>query len=290
MRGRVRVLLGLMVCGGLIATPLGVSTVGHAAPAAAQAVAAGAEASQQMRVRLVGASAATRDGAISSHAEIVSGQAQPFFAPDELAKQLGIDAATLQQDLQEGETVLQIAGSRYGSAAALATALLIPVKAKLDYAVAVGALSADQAGRQYAALLSGAETMVVTPHPQFTSTAGARFDAAAGKEAGTHQAMSELIAAKQAAGNAIAASCDTTTDAFYGALQAGGQTPLAVCQRTNPVATVDSISAAIDTALTNQLNADVAAGKTTAAQAAQVLADIKGHTADWLTSAYGAGK
>ena len=294
MRQRLRVLLGLVLTGGLSIAPLYSISTTHAASVANHAarssvgarVSAPAKSTRVLSrplLKVVGSD----NGGIHTHADVANGQVQVYFAPEDLAGRLGISTATLQQDLQSGETLLQIAGSSYSTAGDLASALIAPFRAKMDHGVAAGVFSADQANQQYAAMLSSVETLVITPHPQLASATDGANEAIAGKTAapGDLQPPTELGAAKAAAFNAIAASCNTTASAFGAALQAGDRTPMVICQSTNPGATVDSVSAAITTALTNQLNADVSAGKTTAAEANSILTAIQGHTSVWLTTA-----
>src|SRR5690348_15750925 len=50
---------------------------------------------------------------------------------ESVSQVLGITPATLQQDLQSVQTILQIAGGKYSSAQELATALLANLKTKL---------------------------------------------------------------------------------------------------------------------------------------------------------------
>jgi hypothetical protein len=86
--------------------------------------------------------------------------------------------------------------------------------------------------------------------------------------------------------NTIVASCNTTVDAFQSALQGTDKTPLAVCQATNPNATVASISAAVTAAIKPQLDAAVAAGQMTAADESQWLGSLQKLSA-WLTTPNG---
>jgi hypothetical protein len=194
---------------------------------------------------------------------------QVNFDLDQIASVLGVSTTTLQQDLQAGQTLLQIAGSKYSSAQALATALLANLKSKLDVAVTSGKLSAAQESQQYAALLSDTETLVTTPHPKL---------AAAGDAAGSLANVKAILI------STLVTSCNTTQDALEAALQAGGKSLLAVCQVTNANATVASLSTAIVSAVQAQLAAAVSSGKITASQESSVLGELQAQLPSLLTT------
>jgi hypothetical protein len=99
-------------------------------------------------------------------------QAEIRFNLDDVATVLGVTPAVLQQDLQAGQTLLQIAGSKYSSAQDLATALLVNLKTKLDHVVAAGNLTAGQENQIYQAALTSTETLVTTPHPDLATGSG----------------------------------------------------------------------------------------------------------------------
>jgi hypothetical protein len=75
----------------------------------------------------------------------------------------------LKQDLEEGKTLLEIdqsAGTnQHASADALASALLAPIRARLDGAVQSGQLTAAQESVIYRGLHARMATLVTTPHP-----------------------------------------------------------------------------------------------------------------------------
>lgn len=77
----------------------------------------------------------------------------------------GVTSDVLRQDLAAGQTVLQIAGSKYASADDLATALLVGVRTKLNYGVSGGQWTNDQANAIYARMHHQYVQLVVTPHP-----------------------------------------------------------------------------------------------------------------------------
>jgi hypothetical protein len=203
------------------------------------------------------------------------------FTADYIASVEGVSTATLNQDLQAGETLLQIAGSKYGSAADLAIALMAPVKQKLDHAAASGKVSAKDLNAQYAALLQATETLVVTPHPVL-AVADGRGKTAAEKQ--NSPAGAAFGNAKSTIMSAAAASCNTTADALIGATNSGNASILSACQTTNPSATVDSVSAAIMTAVKAQLDAAVKSGAITAGDESSFLSDLQTNLSTMLTS------
>jgi hypothetical protein len=127
------------------------------------------------------------------------------FTADYIASVEGVSTATLNQDLQAGETLLQIAGSKYGSAADLAIALMAPVKQKLDLAAASGKVSTKDLNAQYAALLQATEALVVTPHPVLAVEDGRGKTAAEKQNSPAGTAMAN---AKSTIMSAAAASLD----------------------------------------------------------------------------------
>lgn len=133
-------------------------------------------------------------------------------------------------------------------------------------------------------MLSDAETLVVTPYPQLTAPDSGEMKRAIAP--GQNDVAFNL---KATFFSAVAASCHTTVDALSAALQSGAQIILAICQATNPSATVDSLSAAITSAVRTQLDAAVRAGTITAAEESQLLAKLSGIDT-WLTTPIGAGK
>ena len=170
----------------------------------------------------------------------------------------GVTPQVLQQDLNQGETLLQIAGTKYADANALAIALLAPQKVRLDAAVTAGRTTASQEAARYDALLSKMETLVVTPHPVL----------AAKSSIGTFRGRSMGWSTKQVV-PLIAGICNTTPTALTTLLRAGGTSVLAACQKTNASATQVQLTALIFAPLKVKLDAAVTAGKITQAQALQ---------------------
>jgi hypothetical protein len=206
--------------------------------------------------------------------KVADGKRGALFALDQVASVLGVSTTTLQQDLAAGQTLLQIAGSKYGSAQALATALLAPIKSKLDRAVADGKLTPAQESLQYTPLLNQAEILVVTPHPRLASP---EAGTAGGDALGSPASVKALLIP------IVATSCNTTPDALGAAVQAGGKSVLQICQATNPAATLDSLSTAITNAARSRLDAAVAAGAITTSQESKVLAALQANLPTWLT-------
>jgi hypothetical protein len=214
----------------------------------------------------------TRSGFLLQTAD---GKNNIFLPLDVVAGVEGVSSATLQQDLQAGQTLLQVAGTKYSSAADLATALLANLKRKLDMAATSGKFSASDAAAQYTAILNATETLVTTRNPKIVTEQG---KIGAGKQPGMQVNLKlDLI-------NAVAASCNTTTDALQTLLSAGSTTILAACKTTNPSATVDSLSAAVLTAVKSQIDAQVAAGQVTAAEETQMLAKLQAGLPSMLTT------
>jgi hypothetical protein len=86
-----------------------------------------------------------------------------------VASVAGVTPAALQQDLAEGQTLLQIAGSKYASASDLATALLVNLKTKLAYAASLGKLSSEQENAIYGQMHTAYVRLVTTPHPSLST-------------------------------------------------------------------------------------------------------------------------
>jgi hypothetical protein len=246
MRHHARALFTFVLAGGLVVLPL--SGVVHAAPASGVPAAKVREGGSQIRLTV-----------------------------ESVARVLGIAPATLQQDLQAGQTILQIAGSKYSSAQDLATALLAGAKTKLDQAVAAGNLTSSQEDQAYQVALTATETLVTTPHP----------DLASGGRPGSPDELGMLF--KLDLLSTLATDCSTTNAALTAAFQAGGKSVLAICQATNPSATAAGLASDLTAAAKTRLDAAVGAGQVTAAQESQILSDIQANLTTWLTTPLGAG-
>jgi hypothetical protein len=233
------------------------------------------------------APAQTRAGTGRSYASDAGGQPQLYLTPAYVASVIGIDEATLQQDLASGETLLQVAGSKYSSAADLATALLARFKVKIDYAVSSGGMAAAQADAMYAELFGAAEKLVTAPHPQLApddSTTGRPKDQSQGDNSGPNADVGNV---KMTLITTVIAACHTTMDAFQSAIAPGDKSILAVCQLTAPSMSVDSLVATVEAAVQSKLAAEVSAGQLTAAQQSAILAQVQGNLATWLTTPVG---
>lgn len=204
-----------------------------------------------------------------------------FLTPDYLAPIEGVSAAQLQQDLQAGETLLQIAGTAYSSSEGLATAILAPFKNKMDRAVAVGQLTADKVQQHYIAARTSVETLVVTPHPLLaTSNMYPQKDASSAPPDGGSAGPN----VKAIVVTTLATACHTTLDALGAALQTGGKSVLAICEATDPGATVDSLTPTIISAATGQYDVAIQQGTATADQKRAALAILHDQIVAWLTT------
>ncbi len=269
----LRMVTSAAVVGAIMLAPARAMT--HAVPTVGRTAAHSHATGKVTRAR-----AQVRDGAGS--------QPQLNLTPAYVASVIGVDEATLQQNLASGETLLQIAGSKYSSAADLATALLARFKTKIDYAVSGGELAATQADAMYAELFGAAEKLVTAPHPQLApdgNPAGGPKGQAQGDNAGSNADVGNV---KQTLISTVIAACHTTMDAFQAAVAPGNRSILAVCQLTAPGMSVDSLVAAIEGAVQSKLAAEVSAGQLTAAQQSATLAKMQANLAAWLTTPVGA--
>jgi hypothetical protein len=186
----------------------------------------------------------------------------------------GVTPAVLQQDLAAGQTLLQIAGNKYASAGDLATALLSRFKTRMDAAVSSNKLTASQENTLYTQLHSRVATLVVTPHPTLRMLFAGQHKAAGARVGGM---MSGVL-------NTMVATCNTTAAALKTAFQAGGKTPLAICQATNPGETQAGLVTALMGAVKTKLDAAVNAKTITAAQESQLLTRAQTHFNKWVTT------
>jgi hypothetical protein len=192
----------------------------------------------------------------------------------------GVTPQVLQQDLQAGQTLLQIAQtahSKYASSAqTLATALLAQVKSGLDKAVTAGRISQTQENQRYGSLLAKMTTVVTTPHPTLP------LGRSSGK-AGTHGQPGSPVPGLRGRGvfargpllTTLATTCHTTSSALQTAIRSGGKSILAICQSTNSGVTETDLTTAIVNAYKARLDAGVKAGHITASQESQFLARLQ---------------
>lgn len=199
--------------------------------------------------------------------------------PAYVASVLGVTPAVLQADLKAGQTLLQIAGSKYANADALATALLAPLKSKLATAIGRTGLSATQANALYTKAHARVAQLVVTPHPAL----GALL-------AGIHGPNAQHAAHGKAGLLAtLTAACNTNATALKAAVTTGGKTLLAICQATNPSVTQSSLVSALLAPTQTRLNQAVAAKTITAAQASTMLTKVQAHLTTLITTTIPAG-
>jgi hypothetical protein len=193
----------------------------------------------------------------------------------------GVTPAVLKQDLKQGKTLLQIAGSKYASADALATALLAPLKTRLDTAVKNHRLTASQETTLYARLHTRVAKLVVTPHPLRQLRSALKGGAAGGR---LGHLKSKLF-------QTMATACGTTPAALRTAFQAGGKTPLAICQATKATVTQSSLVSALMSAIKTRIEARAKALGLSLSQAQeqQILAGIQTGLNVWVTTPIPAG-
>lgn len=196
-----------------------------------------------------------------------------------VASVVGVTPAVLQADLKAGQTLLQIAGSKYASADALATALLAPVKTTLDQATTSNKLSATQAGTLYTRAHTAVAKLVVTPHPAL----GAVFAAVHGAR-GQHGAGARLGLL-----TVLTTACNTNATALKAAISAGGKTLLAICQATNPSVTQSSLVSTLLASMKTKLDKAVTAKTITAAQESTTLTQAQTYLTTLVTTPIPAG-
>lgn len=183
----------------------------------------------------------------------------------------GVTPAVLVKDLKAGKTLLQIAGTKYTSANALATALLVKVDVKLNHAVAAGRFSKAQAKVLYARLHSRVAHLVTVPHPKLAMM--------------RHRHGGKSVrSVKQAMLGAYAGACHSTSAAAMKALRAGGKTPLAICRTTNPGITKPALVTSLVGAVKVKLDAAAAAHPFLAKHEAMILARVTQGLNSWAVT------
>ena len=185
----------------------------------------------------------------------------------------GVTPTVLKQELKAGKTLLQIAGGKYSSAGDLATALLAPVKTRLDAAVKTKRLTAAQETAVYTPLRARMTQLVVTPHP--LRSVGAALKKATGGRASAVQ--SDLV-------SIVARTCGTTPAALQKAFQAGGKTPLQICQATKPSVTQNGLVSALVGGARTRLDAAAKALGLSPQQEGQILAQIRARLNTWVVT------
>jgi hypothetical protein len=196
-----------------------------------------------------------------------------------VASVVGVTPTVLQADLQAGQTLLQIAGSKYASADALATALLAPVKTQLDKAASSAKLSATQASTLYTQAHTAVAKLVVTPHPALGLIL-----------AGSHRAGAQNgVRGKSGLLTTLVTACNTNATALNAAITTGGKTLLAICQATNPSVTQSSLVSALLAATKTKLDKAVAAKTITSTQESTLLTKEQAYLTTLVTTTIPAG-
>jgi hypothetical protein len=241
MRSIPRTIAGLVVAGCLL---LPATQITHAAP--------GAPSTQQ----------GTSSGRLSAIAAVE-----------------GVTPQALQQDLQAGQTLLQIAVAAHSahasSAQALAAALLAPAKSRLDQAVTAGRITQAQDDQSYSTMLSRVTVLVTTPHPRLFGGLGnlgglQGHVGASGKGLHGHGMLTRGTLLSP-----LATTCQTTTVALKTAIRTGGKSILAICQATNGSVQQATLVNALLTTYKTRLDAGVTAGRISASQESQMLIAMK---------------
>jgi hypothetical protein len=177
-----------------------------------------------------------------------------------VAQAEGVSVRVLVSDLRQGQTLLQIAGSKYSSAADLATALLARVKSRLDTAAGNGTISVAQESQIYAKRLSWMTVLVTTPHPLRSELKTAA------------QSLRGALAKARAL---VAGACTTTPSALTTVLRAGGTSVLAACRQTNPAETQAALTAVLFAPIQARLQNAEQSGLLTTTQEAKLGARVQ---------------
>jgi hypothetical protein len=244
-------LVGLMLALTVAAVPLAQSAfAAHSGRAKANHGAAGAKATT-LKVTTV-----KRSGVVAYVASVV-----------------GVTPTVLHADLKAGQTLLQIAGTKFASADALATALLAPVKTRLNQAAAGNKLSATQASTLYTRVHTAAAKLVVTPHPALRAVVAA-----------VHGARGRLGLLK-----VLTTACNTNATALKTAITTGGKTLLAICQATNASVTQSGLVSTLLASLKTRLDRAVTAKTITTTQESTRLTRAQARLTTLVTTPIPAG-
>ena len=168
---------------------------------------------------------------------------------------LGLDKATILTDLGAGQSLAQIATAQNKTTTGLVTALIAPAKLKLDAAVAAGKLTADRE----AALLTRLQTAV-------TNVVNRSLSPSRGtKTRPVHVSPTAIL-------QPALSYLGLDLRAIVAQLRTGKSlAAIAVAQNKTASGLVDAIVASVKT----KLDAQVAAGKLTAAQETSFLATLQ---------------
>jgi hypothetical protein len=191
----------------------------------------------------------------------------------------GVTPRVLQQDLQAGQTLLQIAVAAHSahasSAQALAAALLAPAKSRLDQAVAAGRVTQAQETQRYSAMLSRVTILVTTPHPRLFGGLGNHGGLQGNVGASGQGLHSHGMLTRGPLLSTLATTCQTTAAALTAAIHTGGKSILAICQATNSSVQQATLVNALLTSYKARLDTGVTAGRISASQESQLLTAMK---------------
>jgi hypothetical protein len=110
--------------------------------------------------------------------------------------------------------------------------------------------------------------LVATPHPKMGMLKGGKQVRA------LHRTLLQTFAS----------TCNTTAAALKAAVQAGGQTPLAICQATNSVITQDALVSALMSGIKSTLDAAASSHPRLAQHESQILGRIQNRLNTWVTT------
>jgi hypothetical protein len=190
-----------------------------------------------------------------------------------IASVVGVTPTVLRADIKAGQTLFQIAGNKFASADALATALLAPVKTKLNQAAAGNKLSTTQAGTLYTRVHTAVAKLVVTPHPALRAVVAA-----------VHGARGRLGLL-----TALTTACNTNATALKTAITTGGKTLLAICQGTNASVTQSGLVSTLLATLKTRLDRAVTAKTITTTQESTRLTRAQARLTTLVTTPIPAG-
>jgi hypothetical protein len=194
----------------------------------------------------------------------VAGQMKPGPGPGSkaIADYLGLTAAELRTQLKAGQTLAQIATAQGKTVSGLKDAIVADAKTHLDAAVAAGKLTAARAATMLADLTAHVDDIVNRTGPPGRGPGGP-----GGPGHGPF------------AGAAITSYLGITAAELRTQVKAG-KTLAQVA--TAQGKTVSGLEDAIVAGAKTRLDAEVAAGKLTAAQAATMLANLTAHVDDMV--------
>lgn len=188
-----------------------------------------------------------------------------------IARIEGVTPTVLRQDLKNGETLVQIAGSKYSSAGALATALLVRFEARLDRAVQSGVTTSTRADSAYQRLHARVATIASEQHP-------------AVKMLHKHGRHGRIRPLRRLILRSFAATCNTTPKSALISIRVGGQTPLAICASTKSAITQATLVSGLVSAVKAKLDALAATHPILARHEAPILARVQARLNTWVVT------